>query len=402
MNAKSVVSFSSVGIVFNFLLMVMTFIFIRKTSSHETGLYFYYVSIGGLFSNVLLFGNATLLNKEFVGSQQPLNLFPRIRFYLFLTFLAILIYVFLFEEYKEYAFLLILETSLFKVYRERLYASYIRSFGGVFDYIKPLFINFLLRFFGVFLYFFGFLNVFYLVLFFILASMFSVFSISDFNKKVFFSGRIDDIYLCYFKDGWPYFLSAFFTLGYDYVPVLVLKFMHNDLHAIGVYSSNYKITSIFIIGLAIVTQSILPFFRNIYIQKGEKETLLNGIFVIVLFFVLYTPLYFIVLGCSEFVVSFFIGSEYIKYDDILSIQLAGVFGSIVNFIGFSVLQSINKQALVSFFVAPSAILNIFLCVFFSSDGAVGVSLSLTISLILSSFFLFVYLLVKYFRVARES
>lgn len=401
MTSRKVIDFTMIGLISNAILMVSSFIFIRSVGVQFSGMYFYYVAVAGLISNIALFGNATYLNKEFVSKEVSSSLLASIKVFTF----SFVVYGFIFvlfiayDESVKYPIIIFLEAGFFKVYRERLYAAYMRSQGDSYHYGLTQAIYVFLRLSCILLHFYRVIDDLILLISFLVISFFIFPMMRTFNKKVYQSHPVD--VRGYFLSGSPYFLSTVFTLGFDYAPILMLKLVFKDFLAIGLFSASYKIISIFIIALGVLTQSLLPYLRKKFIVYGERKTIVYGLKIILLLVLLYMPLMLFLYKNSNLIVGFLIGSEDQGLYKIFQVQLFCVLGSIANFIGISVLQAIDKQSKVLFFVGPCAVINLILSFLFATDGAVGVSYSLAISLLLCAVFITGYLML-FLRLNCES
>lgn len=384
MKFDKVVSYTVIGIVTNAVLMIASFLFIRVSPPEIAGDYFFFVAASSLLVNVSLWGNATYYNKKVVDGVLENNkaLLANFRVF-FLLFLLLSSVFFSFEIFSGKSIIwlaVFFEAGLLKVYRERIYCSYSRVYLSSIEYVKIQGLYVLLRLVCVLIYYFELIDVFTLIFLWVGGSSISLLQSKDFLESI-FNLKYKSSLKNYIAYGSPFFLATLFTMGYDYAPVISLKYVSGDLFEMGIFSAVYKITSITILSLALLSQSLLPYFRHAYNQYGKAHTIKLSIKILIVIYILYAPVFYTLYFKANNVISWFIGNGYLHGEDSLKVQLIGLWGSIANFCVFTVLQAIDRQKLVAILVAPSAVGNIILSVVLASKGSLGVSLALSISLI---------------------
>lgn len=388
MKLSKVFSFTAIGIISNALLMAVSFIFIRSSSIEESGTFFYYVTLSSMIVNFALLGNATYLNKAFIDKNYrgALKILPNVRVFFFLMFLfGSLISGIIHDKLNSLIFAAVfIEVGLIKSYRERVYCSFMRAHGTGQKYLQVQGAYVISRLLITIAYGLSIIDFEMLILAYLICSLMTIYQTRNIILEIFFSTEPRS-FRSYVLNGLPYFLATLFTMGYDYAPVIALKMVANDIQAIGIFSATYKITSILVLSLGILSQSLLPYLRAIYNKRGKKKTIRNGIFILTVILAMYAPVFFILDIYSYELINISLGEKYTLGKAAFQYQIYGVWGSIVNFITFSILQAIDKQNKIIAIVAPSAICNVILAILFSSEGALGVSKALCYSLFMCAF-----------------
>lgn len=394
---KKVIGFTSIGLLSSFLLMLSSFIFIRGSSPEISGTFFFYVTISSFIANIALFGNATYFNKSIPDTTQNnlSDLTGNLRyFFVFAIFIAAVYVVILLKSDYFFIFAVIfIEIGILKVYRERLYSSYARYYRPNSSYFWVQGQYVLGRLIVVSLYYFNLIEFNALIFLILMVSLISTFGTLDFFHSVFESKKSG----CrsYFGNGNPLFIATIFTMGFDYAPIFVLGFLGGDLDGVGLFSSSYKIISILVLSLGVLTQSLLPYFRGIFNEHGRRRAILYGFKVIFLLLILYIPVSYGLYRYADIIITTALGDGYASATAVLKYQSIGVWGSIINFVSFATLHSINEHSIVVMIIAPCAILNVLLCLYLAPYGAQGVSIAMSVSLVACSLLALLRLYYKY-------
>lgn len=384
MRFRSVLGFSSIGFFSNFVFMVSTFLLIKSTNVDIMGSYFLFVTLSGLVANILLFGNGTSFNRDIIDDIRSSSVLSRPTVFFSLSIVA-LFFIFIISRYVEYGHFLIViyfEAAILKVLRERFFCSYERARNrhSVYFFVQISYV--FSRLILVYLFSLGFFDFYDLLLLQVsTAILMSVpvikFLVENLKYTCFTS------YKLYPRTGGLFFLSTLFTMGYDYTPVLILS-MYSTPEQISFFSSNFKIVSVFIIGLGIVSQSLLPFYREKYNNFGKDYVVSLSGKILFALIVLYIPIFVFLYSYTEETIRVFLSESYSDTSNILKILLFSTFGSIGNFVLFPALQAINKVKYVANIVGPIAILNIILSFSLRELGAEGMAIALTSSMIVCS------------------
>lgn len=394
---EKVIGFTSIGLSSSFLLMLSSFIFIRGSSPEVSGNFFFYVAISSFIANVALFGNATYFNKSIPDTTKS-NLSGLTAnlsyFFVFAIFIAAAYVVISLKSDYFFIFTVIfIEIGILKVYRERLYSSYARYYKPNSSYFWVQGQYVLGRLIVVSLYYFNLIEFNMLICLILIVSILSTFGTLDFFHSVF--GNKKSGYRSYLANGNPFFIATIFTMGFDYAPIFVLGFLGDDLAGVGLFSSSYKITSILVLSLGVMSQSLLPYFRGIFNEHGRRSAILCGFKVILVLLIIYVPVSFGLYRYADIIISTAFGDGYASATAVLKYQSIGVWGSIINFVSFAALHSIDEHFIVVKIIAPCAILNVFLSLYLAPYGAQGVSIAMSVSLLACALLALITLSYKY-------
>lgn len=380
--------------------MLCSFVFIRFATVEEAGQYFYLTSIAGLLVNISLLGNGTYINKAFVDSKDPVSVLSNLRYFPCI-FIALTLAIVLYEK-SNFPILVIitvvLESGLIKAYRERIYCSYSRVFHSSRRYGFIQFSYVLSRLGIVVIFSLNWIDFHEAILLYLFTSILSILFFLNLIKKTIFPYE-NSSFIKYINNGSVYFFATIFTMGYDYAPTIALRLNGGQLSEIAIFGAFYKVSSIFILSIGVFTQSLLPFLRRINNKDGRSFTIIFGVKIILVILFLYTPIYVIFLVYDEYIIRLLLGNEYVSNSKTMNILLLGIYGSIVNFISFSIFQAIDMESKIPILVAPCALLNVVLCFVLSYQGAVGVSVSLSLSLLTCSI-ISIYFLLRIYRSSK--
>ncbi|HEK3218524.1 TPA: hypothetical protein SMV65_002605 [Proteus mirabilis] len=380
--------------------MLTTFIFIKITPINISSTFFYNITIFGIIANVSLFGYATYFNKISVDISEESNSkkIGNISYYIlfsFITGVIFLIYSIIKEGHTLLIFCVFSDILIFKVLRERFFCSLCRAKNKIFLYFKIQIIYSILKLIITYIYYLKIINIDTLFISYIVLMVLTSIYMFSFIKQIFHNKK--DSVKEYFSLGGSFFIATIFTMGYDYAPILILRFKSENLDEIAYFSANYKIISIFILSLGIFTQTILPVQRKYFLKRELQPTLNLSIYIALILSLMYIPIFLILKYYSSFIISLFLGDEFLIAQDTFIVLLVGIWGSIFNFILFSGLQASDKEKIIPFIIAPCSLLNIILLLNLSYLGSYGAALSLTISLLFCAsltFSIYIYLKIK--------
>ncbi|PSF07764.1 hypothetical protein [Marinobacter halophilus] len=394
MTNRLLVAYSLVGIIYNVFLMVSSIVFVRAFNPEAIGEYFYLVFLSSAICNIALFGNATYINKHLqLGTGA--NLQSRLVVF---SFLSIAIYLIILTKSDQsfsglYVFMILFEAGLLKVVKDRIFTSYLRSLNRLSAYSFFLIGSSVLRLSVTFVIFKYEIKIEHAIILYFIITLF--FSLIAFAALINLKEGFGDVSISnYCRDGSPYFIATVFTMLYDYVPVLFLKYFNGSSVEIAYYVSSYKIISIFILGLAIVSPVFLQYQRKIYLKEKHGKNVMSGaIFLILALSILYLPIFLFLQFNSSFVIGLIFGSEYDGAESTLRAISYCIWGSSINFIAFATFQALDLQKLVPKIVGPFALANLVATYYAAPMGSSSVAVVFAVSILGSAAISF-YILLK--------
>lgn len=169
----------------------------------------------------------------------------------------------------------------------------------------------------------------------------------------------------------PFALTSFFSLIYSSIDMVMLTPMVGS-YATGIYSSAYKIISVFTAFFGVYSAVIFPVMSRFF--KNEKDLLVITFEKSIKYLLLVViPLSFSTIIYSKDIVVLFFGPEYAAASSVLSLLMWTLFLSFIDGVSMNLLNASHKERYVTitFIIAAifNTILNIFVIPKYSYDGA---------------------------------
>lgn len=356
------------------------------------------VSLTGIFGILVDMGLNTLLIREVARDKSKTNKFiSNTAIMKVILSLVTLGAIYIFVNLSGYSELV--KTLIYVVYLSVVIGSYSNIFNAVMqaeekmEYVSvSTIISGLVMFFGTLIGIYYSWDVVYFAALYVISNGLNFIYISIIYFWKFNVPQIDvdfGFWKPVLKEAWPFGLTSLSGQLYTYVDTVIISLMQGTL-VVGWYSAAYRLIITLLFVPTAVNIAIFPVMSRLYTSSKESLLLVNERYFKYML-ILGVPLGFGTVVLADKIILLIFGTEYIP--SIIALQIL-IWTTVFTFVGASfvqLLQSINKQLIltkISFIcLVINVILNLFLIPTYSYIGASAVTLVTEIILVSYTIFI---------------
>ncbi len=161
------------------------------------------------------------------------------------------------------------------------------------------------------------------------------------------------------REAWPFAVSGLFITIYFWIDSVILSLIHGN-EAVGYYNVAYRLLLVLLVIPTILNIAVFPVMSQYYVSAKDSLKIAYEKYFIYMFMVGVPIGVGVTLLANDLILTFF-GAQYTN--SILALQIL-VWASVLIFMGSSIarlLESSNKQLIITKMTAICAVLNIILC-----------------------------------------